>query len=267
MADGRTMWDGVRNYEARNNLRAMKKGDLLLYYHSNEGKEMVGIAKVARTAYQDPTTDEDWSVVDVEPVKPLKKTVTLAQVKAHPLLSKMNLVKRSRISVVPVDGRGIQHGARARGNEGQAPGVRSRTQKNLRKGWKTRRRENAKSGERPGPVEHRSRRSSHARSRAVRYVGIFAIAPFFSVLGTTSSGPSSYAIRPLRRRARLSKVGIVALYGLLLAAFFSVRLLPRSASAPPRVAGIHLARRPLLPRRLARRDECLATRGTSFVAR
>ncbi|AKU95160.1 RNA-binding protein [Labilithrix luteola] len=102
VADGRTMWDGVRNYEARNNLRAMKKGDLLLYYHSNEGKEIVGVAKVARTAYQDPKTDEDWSAVDVEPVKPLKKPVTLAQVKAHPLLSKMNLVKRSRISVVPV---------------------------------------------------------------------------------------------------------------------------------------------------------------------
>ncbi len=100
--DGRTVWDGVRNYEARNNLRAMKKGDLCLYYHSNEGKEIVGIAKVARTAYQDPKTEEDWSAVDVVPVKKLKKTVTLAQIKAHPKLSKMALVKRSRISVVPV---------------------------------------------------------------------------------------------------------------------------------------------------------------------
>jgi predicted RNA-binding protein with PUA-like domain len=98
----RTAWDGVRNYEARNNLRAMKKGDLLLYYHSNEGKEIVGLAKVARTAYQDPKTNEDWSAVDVAPVKRLRKPVTLAQVKAHAKLSKMALVKKSRISVVPV---------------------------------------------------------------------------------------------------------------------------------------------------------------------
>jgi predicted RNA-binding protein with PUA-like domain len=97
-----TAWDGVRNYEARNNLRAMKKGDLLLYYHSNEGKEIVGLAKVARTAYQDPKTDEDWSAVDVAPVKRLRKPVTLAQIKAHAKLSKMALVKKSRISVVPV---------------------------------------------------------------------------------------------------------------------------------------------------------------------
>lgn len=102
VSDRRTAWDGVRNYEARNNLRAMKKGDLLLYYHSNEGKEIVGLAKVARAAYQDPKTDEDWSAVDVVPVKKLKKTVTLAEIKAHPKLSKMQLVKRSRISVVPV---------------------------------------------------------------------------------------------------------------------------------------------------------------------
>lgn len=98
----KTAWDGVRNYEARNNLRAMKKGDLLLYYHSNEGKEIVGLAKVARTAYQDPKTDEDWSAVDVAPVKKLRKSVTLAQIKAHSKLSKMALVKKSRISVVPV---------------------------------------------------------------------------------------------------------------------------------------------------------------------
>ena len=100
--DGRTAWDGVRNYEARNNLRAMKKGDVLLYYHSNEGKEIVGIARVARVAYQDPKTDDDWSAVDVEPVKKLPKPVTLAAIKAHPKLSKMALVKKSRISVVPV---------------------------------------------------------------------------------------------------------------------------------------------------------------------
>ncbi|MEA2748788.1 MAG: hypothetical protein QOI41_2931 [Myxococcales bacterium] len=102
LRDGSTTWDGVRNYEARNNLRAMKKGDLLLFYHSNEGKEIVGIARVARTAYQDPKTDDDWSAVDVEPVKKLKTPITLAAAKAHPVLSKMALVKKSRISVVPV---------------------------------------------------------------------------------------------------------------------------------------------------------------------
>ena len=102
LRDGSTTWDGVRNYEARNNLRAMKKGDLLLYYHSNEGKEIVGIARVSRPAYQDPKTEDDWSAVDVEPVKKLKTPVTLAHAKAHPVLSKMALVKKSRISVVPV---------------------------------------------------------------------------------------------------------------------------------------------------------------------
>jgi predicted RNA-binding protein with PUA-like domain len=102
VADKRTRWEGVRNFEARNNLRAMKKGDLALYYHSNKGKEIVGVAKVVREAYQDPTTSEDWSAVDFAPVRALKKPVTLAQVKAHPTLSKMALVKKSRISVVPV---------------------------------------------------------------------------------------------------------------------------------------------------------------------
>lgn len=102
VADGRTCWDGVRNFEARNTLRAMKKGDLLLFYHSNEGLEIVGIARVAKEAYQDPTTDGDWSVVDVEPVKKLKKPVTLAELKAHPTLSQMAMVRRSRISVTPV---------------------------------------------------------------------------------------------------------------------------------------------------------------------
>lgn len=102
LADRSTAWDGVRNYEARNNLRAMRKGDLLLFYHSNEGKEIVGLARVARPAYQDPKTDDDWSAVDVAPVKKLKKPVSLAQAKAHPVLSKMALVKKSRISVVPV---------------------------------------------------------------------------------------------------------------------------------------------------------------------
>ena len=102
LRDGSTVWDGVRNYEARNNLRAMTKGDLLLFYHSNEGKEIVGLARVARTAYQDPRTDDDWSAIDVEPVKKLKVPITLAAAKAHPVLSKMALVKRSRISVSAV---------------------------------------------------------------------------------------------------------------------------------------------------------------------
>lgn len=103
VAEKKTAWTGVRNFEARNNLRAMKKGDTLLYYHSNVGKEIVGVAKVTRTAYADPTAEEgDWSAVDVAPVKRLTKPVSLATVKAHPLLSKMALVKKSRISVVPV---------------------------------------------------------------------------------------------------------------------------------------------------------------------
>ena len=100
--DGNTVWDGVRNYEARNTLRVMKKDDLLLFYHSNEGKEIVGLAKVAKAAYQDPGTDEDWSAIEVAPVEKLASPVTLATIKAHPVLSKMLLVKKSRISVVPV---------------------------------------------------------------------------------------------------------------------------------------------------------------------
>lgn len=103
VADEKTAWTGVRNFEARNNLRAMKKGDLCLYYHSNEGKEIVGVARVVKTAYPDPTAKEgDWSAVDVAPVKKLAAPVSLATIKAHPRLSKMLLVKRSRISVVPV---------------------------------------------------------------------------------------------------------------------------------------------------------------------
>lgn len=103
VADGRTHWDGVRNFEARNNLRAMSLGDLALFYHSNEGKEIVGVAKIVRSAYADPTTDGDWSVVDVAPVKPLALPVTLEAVKADAELSKMALVRRSRLSVAPVE--------------------------------------------------------------------------------------------------------------------------------------------------------------------
>lgn len=100
--DKKTTWDGVRNFEARNNLRAMKTGDLALFYHSNEGKAVVGIAKVAREAYQDPTTEEDWSVVDFAPVKPLTEPVTLDVMRTLPKLSHMVVLKKGRLSVSPV---------------------------------------------------------------------------------------------------------------------------------------------------------------------
>ena len=101
--DGVTFWDGVRNYAARNNLKAMKKGDLLFWYHSNEGLEIVGIAKLVKEAYQDPTTeDEAWVVVDVKPHKKTKKPVSLAQIKADARLQNMALVRLGRLSVQPV---------------------------------------------------------------------------------------------------------------------------------------------------------------------
>lgn len=101
--DKQTFWDGVRNYGARNNLKAMKKGDQVLFYHSNEGVEIVGIAKVAKEFYQDPTTDEAaWVVVDLKPYKKLKKSVTLVQVKADKRLENMALVRLGRLSVQPV---------------------------------------------------------------------------------------------------------------------------------------------------------------------
>ena len=101
--DGQTFWDGVRNYQARNNLKAMQKGDLLFWYHSNEGMEIVGIAKLLKEHYQDPTTeDQNWVVVDVKPLKKLKKPVSLAQIKATESLSKMALVRLGRLSVQPV---------------------------------------------------------------------------------------------------------------------------------------------------------------------
>lgn len=104
VADKQTFWDGVRNYGARNNLRAMKKGDLAFFYHSNEGVEIVGIVKIVKEAYQDPTTeDTNWVVVDVKPVKKLKKSVTLAQIKADPRLATMELVRLGRLSVQKVE--------------------------------------------------------------------------------------------------------------------------------------------------------------------
>jgi predicted RNA-binding protein with PUA-like domain len=101
--DKKTFWDGVRNYGARNNLRSMKKGDLAFFYHSNEGVEIVGIAQVVKESYQDPTTNETaWLAVDFKPFKKLKKSVTLAQIKAEKKLSNMALVKLGRLSVQPV---------------------------------------------------------------------------------------------------------------------------------------------------------------------
>ncbi|MGK4005115.1 EVE domain-containing protein [Sorangium sp. So ce1036] len=102
--DGQTIWDGVRNFEARNNMRAMKEGDLVLFYHSNEGKSVAGVARVKRAAYPDPTADaeEDWSVVDIEPVAPLRVQVTLDTIRGDESLTEMPLLKRSRLSVVPV---------------------------------------------------------------------------------------------------------------------------------------------------------------------
>jgi len=100
---GRDHWDGVRNYQARNNIKEMKPGDLALFYHSVNDKEVVGIAEVVSEFYQDPTTDDDrWVVVDLVPHKKLKKTVTLAQIKNEDRLSEMVLVKNSRLSVQPV---------------------------------------------------------------------------------------------------------------------------------------------------------------------
>jgi predicted RNA-binding protein with PUA-like domain len=101
--DGKTMWDGVRNYGARNNLRSMKKGDLAFWYHSNEGMEIVGIAKVIKESYQDPTTDDPaWLVVDFKPFKKLPKTIPLSILKNDPRLVKMDLIRLGRLSVQTV---------------------------------------------------------------------------------------------------------------------------------------------------------------------
>jgi predicted RNA-binding protein with PUA-like domain len=103
LKDKKAVWDGVRNYAARNNLRAMKKGDLVFFYHSNEGLNIVGIAKVVKEAYQDPTTDDTaWSVVELAPFKTLKKPVSLADIKADKQLKDMQLVRLSRLSVAAV---------------------------------------------------------------------------------------------------------------------------------------------------------------------
>ncbi len=101
--DGRTFWDGVRNYQARNNLKAMQEGDLVLFYHSNVGKNVVGIAKVVKEYYQDPTTeDANWVVVDLVPLEALKNPVSLAQVKAEESLQDISLIRQGRLSVMPL---------------------------------------------------------------------------------------------------------------------------------------------------------------------
>lgn len=101
--DKETVWSGVRNYAARIHLKAMKKGEEVLYYHSNKGTEIVGIAKVKKEHYQDPTTeDEAWVAVDLEPVRRLKKTVSLAAIKENKRLADMALVRLGRLSVQPV---------------------------------------------------------------------------------------------------------------------------------------------------------------------
>lgn len=102
--DGKTMWDGVRNYAARNNLRAMSKGDLVMFYHSVHQKEVVGICQVSKEAYPDPTAEKgDWSVVEVIPVKPLTKPVHLHTIKATPELQQIALVTIGRLSVMPLE--------------------------------------------------------------------------------------------------------------------------------------------------------------------
>jgi len=101
--DGQTAWTGVRNFTARNNLRAMKKGDSVLFYHSVTDKQIVGLSRVEKTAYPDPTAKEgDWSAVDLAPVRPLKAPVSLEAIKADKILKSMLLVRQSRLSVSPV---------------------------------------------------------------------------------------------------------------------------------------------------------------------
>lgn len=99
--DKKTFWDGVRNYQARNNMQAMKKGDQVIFYHTGEERQAVGIAEVVKEAYQDPTTDETaWVCVDLKPVRKLAKPVTLAEIKADPIMKECGLVKNGRISVI-----------------------------------------------------------------------------------------------------------------------------------------------------------------------
>jgi len=103
VAEGQTAWTGVRNYTARNNLRKMQTGDEVLFYHSGEDKAVVGIAMVTRPAYLDPTAKEgDWSAVDLAPIKPLRRPVTLRQIKSDSRLKQTPLIRQSRLSVMPL---------------------------------------------------------------------------------------------------------------------------------------------------------------------
>jgi predicted RNA-binding protein with PUA-like domain len=103
LRDGRTDWTGVRNFQARNNLRQMKVGNRVLFYHSGEQKAVVGIAQVAKAAYPDPTANEEqWVAVDIKPLKPLREPVPLSTIKAEPELANMLLIRQSRLSVMPV---------------------------------------------------------------------------------------------------------------------------------------------------------------------
>ena len=100
---GRDHWDGVRNYQARNFMQEMAVGDQVLFYHSGKAREVVGLAEVLRTAYQDPTTDDDrWVAVDMAPIRPLKRFVSLAEIKADERLTEIKLIKNSRLSVMPL---------------------------------------------------------------------------------------------------------------------------------------------------------------------
>jgi predicted RNA-binding protein with PUA-like domain len=101
--EGKSVWDGVRNYQARNNLKAMQKGDWVFFYHSNEGMEVIGLAEISKEFYQDPTTEDTrWVVVELTPIKKLAKSVTLKMMKADDRLSNLALIKQSRLSVTPV---------------------------------------------------------------------------------------------------------------------------------------------------------------------
>ena len=103
MAEGKTAWTGVRNYTARNNLRKMKTGDEVLFYHSGEEKAVVGIARVTRPAYPDSTAEEgDWSAVNLAPIKSLLRPVTLREIKSEPRLKQIPLIRQSRLSVMPL---------------------------------------------------------------------------------------------------------------------------------------------------------------------
>lgn len=104
LKDGLTFWDGVRNYQARNYLRDMREGDLCLFYHSNEGKEVVGVARIVSEAYQDPTdATGQWSVVDLAPAFELPQPVSLDTLRSHPELQKLNIFRQMRLSVVAVE--------------------------------------------------------------------------------------------------------------------------------------------------------------------